>query len=46
MPCVLRQDGSSKGKTDDSFCLSSDGLRAMEAFVGVEKTHASKMGFL
>lgn len=38
MLCVLRQDGSSKGKMDDSFCLRSDGLRAMEASVGVEKT--------
>jgi carbamate kinase len=46
MPCVLRQDGSSKGRMDDSFCLSSYGLKAMEASVGVEMTHASKMGFL
>jgi hypothetical protein len=44
--CVFRQDGTSKGITDDTLCLSIDGLRAKVAYVVVEKAHASSINFL
>jgi hypothetical protein len=43
---VFRQDGTSKGMTNDTLRLIRDDLKAKAASVGVEKAPASNIDFL